>query len=80
MSESIWTQSNGGETTTFWSCGICGASVQPMDKETHEKWHSFREKFDREHGEVKQPYHLEQAIIPHRESRCVRALDSERTK
>lgn len=36
----IWTQSNGGETTTFWSCGICGASVQPMDKETHEKWHA----------------------------------------
>lgn len=54
----IWTQSNGGETTTFWSCGICGASVQPMDKETHEKWEAGQEQL----------------------RRCVRALNSERTK
>jgi hypothetical protein len=41
MKPSIWTQSNGGETTTFWSCAICGASVQPQDKETHEDWHGL---------------------------------------
>ena len=35
----IWTQSNGGETTTFYSCGLCGASVQRQDKEKHEAWH-----------------------------------------
>jgi hypothetical protein len=35
----IWTQSNGGETTTFYSCGLCGASVQRQDREKHEEWH-----------------------------------------
>jgi hypothetical protein len=44
MSESIWTQSNGGETTTFWSCSICGASVQPQDRGTHEQWHKRLER------------------------------------
>lgn len=40
----LWTQSNQGDTTTFWSCGICGASVQTQDKETHEKWHKWLDK------------------------------------
>jgi hypothetical protein len=39
MADSIWTQSNQGDTTTFWSCGICGASVQTQDRETHQQWH-----------------------------------------
>lgn len=50
MSDSIWTQSNGGETTTFWSCRICGASVQTQDKETHEKWHECLSKCVRAPG------------------------------
>lgn len=50
MSDSIWTQSNQGDTTTFWSCGICGASVQTQDRETHQKWH--RELL----GDGSQPY------------------------
>jgi hypothetical protein len=37
--ESIWGPSNGGETVLFYSCRICGASVQGQDRETHEKWH-----------------------------------------
>lgn len=39
MKPSIWTQSNQGDTTTFHSCAVCGASVQTQDKGTHEKWH-----------------------------------------
>ena len=35
----IWTQSNQGDTTTFWSCDLCGASVQTQDKKRHEEWH-----------------------------------------
>lgn len=37
----LWTQSNQGDTTTFWSCGICGASVQTQDRDTHESWHGL---------------------------------------
>lgn len=38
-----WTQYNDGASTSFYSCGKCGASVQPQDRETHVEWH-------REHG------------------------------
>jgi hypothetical protein len=44
MAYSIWSQSNGGETTTFWSCKICGASVQQLDRTTHEMWHKRLER------------------------------------
>jgi hypothetical protein len=34
-----WTQYSDGACTSFYSCRICGASVQPMDCETHIEWH-----------------------------------------
>lgn len=37
--EHPWGPRNNGDTTSFYSCGICGASVQPMDRETHIEWH-----------------------------------------
>lgn len=35
----IWRDRNEGSNTCFHSCSVCGASVQPQDRETHEDWH-----------------------------------------
>jgi hypothetical protein len=43
--------SNGGETTRFYSCRTCGASVQPGDRETHDRWHRLFEELLRETDE-----------------------------
>ncbi|MFL6427881.1 MAG: hypothetical protein ACJ71S_06525 [Acidobacteriaceae bacterium] len=36
--------SNGGETTSFYSCRTCGASVQRGDRARHDEWHRELEK------------------------------------
>lgn len=35
--------SNGGETTRFYTCQTCFASVQPGDREDHDRWHKIQE-------------------------------------
>jgi len=40
MSESIWEPGfNEGINTRFWTCELCGASVQRQGKEAHNDWH-----------------------------------------